>query len=126
MPDMTGFYRWHLADPILFREDLRVTIQQIGAVFVPAGQEDKKLTIEASNPLAGPGWQGRRGAPIEDWGIAERSDDYSAAAFLYCREPQAVPVYSREDAIADIGRFPYEEPSDTERMMAAVGATAEP
>lgn len=25
-----SFYRWHIADPILFEEDLRVTIQQIG------------------------------------------------------------------------------------------------
>lgn len=25
-----GFYRWHIVDPILFEEDLRVTIQQIG------------------------------------------------------------------------------------------------
>lgn len=110
MPDMTGFYRWHLADPILFREDLKVTIQQIGAVLIPAGQEDKQMAIEASNRLAGPGWQGRLGDRIANWGIAERSDDYSAAAFLYCREPQAVPIYSREDAIADIGLFSYEEP----------------
>ena len=29
-PPMRGFYRWHLLDPILFQEDLRVTIQQIG------------------------------------------------------------------------------------------------
>jgi hypothetical protein len=125
MPDMTGFYRWHLADPILFREDLKVTIQQIGAVFLPADQEDMQQTIEASNPLAGPGWQGQRGDRIANWGVAERSDDYSAAAFLYCRAPQAVPIYSREDAIADIGRFSYEEPSETERAMTAVAAKVE-
>ena len=125
MPDMTGFYRWHLADPIFFREDLEATIQQIGAVYVPSGQEEKQALIEASNPLAGPGWQGRRGDRIANWGIAERSDDYSAAAFLYCREPQAVPKYPLEDAIADIGRFSYEKPSDTERAMAAVGARVE-
>ena len=29
-PPMRGFYRWHLLDPILFAEDLRVTLQQIG------------------------------------------------------------------------------------------------
>ncbi|MFD1452569.1 MULTISPECIES: DUF2961 domain-containing protein [Bacillaceae] len=27
---MLGFYRWHILDPILFEEDLRVTVQQIG------------------------------------------------------------------------------------------------
>jgi len=125
MPDMTGFYRWHLADPVVFREDLKVTVQQIGAVYVPVGQEDKQAKIEASNPLAGPGWQGPRGDRIANWGIAERSDDYCAAAFIYCREPQAVPVYSREEAVADIGRLSYEEPSETERTMAAVGARVE-
>lgn len=30
-PPMRGFYRWHVMDPILFREDLRVELQQIGA-----------------------------------------------------------------------------------------------
>jgi hypothetical protein len=29
-PAQRGFYRWHIMDPILFEEDLRVNIQQIG------------------------------------------------------------------------------------------------
>lgn len=29
-PPMRGFYRWHIPDPIRFRSDLRVTVQQIG------------------------------------------------------------------------------------------------
>ena len=29
-PPMRGFYRWHVADPIFFEEDLKVTVQQIG------------------------------------------------------------------------------------------------
>ena len=29
-PPMRGFYRWHVADPILFQQDLRVELQQIG------------------------------------------------------------------------------------------------
>lgn len=29
-PPMRGFYRWHMADPIFFEEDLKVTVQQIG------------------------------------------------------------------------------------------------
>ena len=27
---LVGFYRWHLSDPVVFSEDLRVTVQQIG------------------------------------------------------------------------------------------------
>jgi hypothetical protein len=30
-PPRHGIYRWHIPDPIHFREDLRVTVQQIGA-----------------------------------------------------------------------------------------------
>ena len=29
-PPMRGFYRWHIMDPILFEQDLRVELQQIG------------------------------------------------------------------------------------------------
>lgn len=29
-PPMRGFYRWHVLDPVLFAEDLKVTLQQIG------------------------------------------------------------------------------------------------
>lgn len=29
-PTERGFYRWHIMDPVLFDEDIRVTIQQIG------------------------------------------------------------------------------------------------
>jgi len=37
-PDFLSFYRWHLLGPIVFRDDLRVTIQKIGAVAFAAGQ----------------------------------------------------------------------------------------
>lgn len=32
-PPMRGFYRWHLADPILFERDFKVTMQQIGVGY---------------------------------------------------------------------------------------------
>lgn len=51
-------------------------------------------------------------------GIAERVDDYSAAAFVYCAEPQAVPRLDVAAAIADIQRQPYEQPN----RVAAFGA----
>ena len=123
MPDLTGFYRWHVPDPVLFRDTLKVTIQQIGAVFVGHGDEEKRQTVEDTYGLAGPGWQGARGTHIADWGIAERSDDYSAAAFVYCRTPQAVPRYEPNLATVDIGRLSYEKPGAFEQRMAAVGAS---
>lgn len=30
-PPMRGFYRWHLPDPVMFDDNIKVTIQQIGA-----------------------------------------------------------------------------------------------
>ena len=30
---MRGFYRWHLPDPVMFDEHIKVTIQQIGAGY---------------------------------------------------------------------------------------------
>jgi hypothetical protein len=41
-------------------------------------------------------------------GIAERIDDYSAAAFVYCQTPQAVPRVVAALATANIDRRPYE------------------
>ena len=29
-PPMRGFYRWHIPDPVVFEENLKVTVQQIG------------------------------------------------------------------------------------------------
>lgn len=124
MPDMTGFYRWHVPDPIVFRESLRVTIQQIGAVFVLPGEEAKRAALAARHPIAGTGWRRSTGAFAADWAIAERSDDYSAAAFVYCREPQAVRRYAPEEATRDVARFAYETPSPAEGMLDFVGANA--
>jgi len=123
MPDFVSFYRWHLADPIVFRESLRATIQQIGAV---ADIGPTAGTIQRKYTVAGRGWatsateagkqmlewmdpEMRRGVGTEFvMGIAERSDDYCAAAFVYCREPQAVPRLSISAATADIALRPYE------------------
>jgi hypothetical protein len=120
-----SFYRWHLPDPLVFREDLMVTIQQIGAVFIAKGDEEKREFVEANHPLAGPGWQGRRGEIIEDWGIAERVDDYCATAFVYASVVQPVPRYPASLATDDVERKPYEEPGPFEKRSAALGARSE-
>ncbi|MHB8466603.1 MAG: glycoside hydrolase family 172 protein [Acidimicrobiales bacterium] len=105
--DLVGFYRWHLADPIMFARDLRVTIQQIGAVTFRAGQQDERVAYERTNPVAGAGWMEGR---TTTWGLCERVDDYCATAFVYARRPQPVARVDVAAALADIGRRPYEEP----------------
>ena len=107
LPDLVSFYRWHLADPIVFHETLTATIQQIGYMVIPSDKDD---LIKKYHP-AGMGWQVNR--PEFDSntyaaGLAERQDDYSAAAFVYCRMPQPVPRLNIKAAVADIGLFSYE------------------
>jgi hypothetical protein len=118
-PDFVGFYRWHLPDPIMFERDLRVTIQQIGAMFFPTGPdaEARLAAYETTNPPAGAGWNrpGSRNPDLLAWGIAERVDDYCATAYVYCTDPQPVPRLDVAAALADIGRRPYEQPLPMER-----------
>jgi hypothetical protein len=112
--DFAGFYRWHLADPVMFTSDLRVTIQQIGAKFFRPGQEAEMEAYEATNPVAGPGWVRPRNPAILAWGIAERVDDYCATAYVYCREAQPVARLDVARATADVERRPYEHADPTE------------
>jgi hypothetical protein len=103
-PEFVGFFRWHVPDPIVFRSDLRVTIQQIGYCVFREGIDDERL---AAATAAGGGFQGP-GPDVTAHGIAERVDDYSAAAFVYLRDPQPVPPVDVEAAAADIARLPHE------------------
>ena len=107
--ELVGFYRWHVPDPVMFERELKVTIQQIGAVFFGAGQENEMEAYVERNPLAGSGWH-RLPPPGLVWGITERVDDYCATSFVYCRTPQPVPRLDTGAAVADIGRRDHEQP----------------
>jgi hypothetical protein len=111
MPELVSFYRWHIMDPIVFQDTLTATIQQIGSMGIPKGRDDLLKKYEP----AGTGWRiadSGSDSSAKDQphyaGLAERRDDYSAAAFLYCRTPQPVPRLDVKAAIADIGFRPYE------------------
>jgi len=109
-PDFVGFYRWHLADPVMFERSLRVTIQQIGYTLFTAGQEEEFETYSRTNPAAGRGWDRNPRPGVIARGIAERVDDYCATAYVYCLQPQPVARLDVASALADIGRRPYETP----------------
>ncbi|MHC4944263.1 MAG: DUF2961 domain-containing protein, partial [Planctomycetota bacterium] len=55
----TCAYRWHLADPIVFQEKIRVTIEHFGWISVDENPDHKSMS-----------WN-------------EREDDYSSVAFWY-------------------------------------------
>ena len=119
-PDFVGFYRWHVPDPIMYERDLRVTIQQIGAMFFAAGQEAELAAYEKTNPVAGEGWVRGLTPGMLAWGIAERVDDFCATAYVYCRDPQPVPPLDVPAALADIERKPYESTLPSELLAGVV------
>ena len=116
LPAFVGFYRWHVVDPIVFTDELRVTIQQIGMHTLPAGASAEFSEFAASHPAAGFGWL--RGIPgIEAIGLHERVDDYSAAAFFYCAQAQPVARLDVGAAVADLDRLPHERPDPMEAFF---------
>ncbi len=84
-----SLYRWHLADPVLCRERLRVTIQQIG----------HRPTYQART--------------IDDYKaeLFERADDWSAAAYWYQSTPSA-PLPPCPEPAACLADLPEPPPSD--------------
>lgn len=113
-PDFVSFYRWHLPDPVVFGRELRVTLQQLGyAVFGPGDTKNFERYAK-THPAAGAGWD-RSDPQFLARGIVERVDDYCAAAFVYCAQPQPVPRPNVALAIADIRHLEYE----TQRASAA-------
>jgi hypothetical protein len=94
LPDFVGFYRWHVPDPIVFADGCRVTIQQIG--FDPAVPSERRAASSV---------------------LAERVDDYCAAAFFYLTEARPVPAWDAATALADIHRRDYEKPLPLERLF---------
>lgn len=107
-PAFVGFYRWHLPDPIVFADALRVTIQQIGAKFFGPGEDDARAAYEQTHPVAGEGWMTPPELGGMTFGICERVDDYCATAYVYCETPQAVPRLDPAVALADIALGPGE------------------
>ena len=124
-PDFASLYRWHGPDPIFFERDLRATVQQIGAVFVAEGDEHVIEQVEAQNPVAGEGWFRDLPSPAHAFGICERIDDVSAAAFVYAMEPQAVPRTDPAAAAADLERKPYEAQLAFEAFGDMIGARSD-
>jgi D-arabinan exo alpha-(1,3)/(1,5)-arabinofuranosidase (non-reducing end) len=110
-PELVSFYRWHLPDPIVFEDEIRVTLQQIGATWFTRMSEFE--AFKAENEAAGSGWttledmstEQRDQAVAEGLvarGLYERRDDVCAVAYTYCRDCQMVPPLDVEAALQDV------------------------
>ena len=117
LPAFVGFYRWHVVDPIVFTDEVRVTIQQIGMHLFPAGASEEFAAFAADHPAAGYGWT-KEFAGLEAMGLHERVDDYSAAAFFYLRTVQSVVRLDVDGARADLDRRDYERADPMEGFFA--------
>lgn len=117
IPDFVGFYRWHLPDPIVFRHDLRVTIQQIGMASFPTGHDAGADAYFATNPPAGTGPVRNRIPGVAAMSICERVDDYCASSFTYAHDPQLVPRVDVASATADLSRRSYERADPMESFF---------
>jgi hypothetical protein len=94
-----AFYRFHIPDPVFFKKDCKVTIQQMGsnkkdlvielqkkgAALIPVTLDDQRKIIplykkEGTVPLDSPGLP-------DGYSIFFRSDDVSATAYFYLDKP---------------------------------------
>jgi hypothetical protein len=79
-----AFYRYHIPDPVYFRRDVRVTMQQIGY-----------LADHSRGALVREGRRLYRTAPaLEEMDITkdgrfERTDDWSSCAYFYLERPES-------------------------------------
>ena len=82
-----AFYRYHVNDPVYFRQEIRVTLQQIGFIWSNGGVPDKQLTP----PVYAAG-QGLRELDLKHMPqpaqIFERADDYSSCSYFYLDRPE--------------------------------------
>ncbi|WP_372633147.1 glycoside hydrolase family 172 protein [Cohnella sp.] len=82
------FYRYHVPDPVYFRRDIRVTMQQIG-YWDPLTKEAFRQ-MDVTVMKAGEGSQTvafASDADIPDYGNFERQDDWSSCAYFYLDSP---------------------------------------
>jgi hypothetical protein len=91
-------YRYHIPDPVNFRRDIRVTVQQIGMV-----EEDDPL-YKKGIPIyrAGSGLFERE---TGSFGFFERQDDWSAVAYFYLDKPEDAlpPIQPSNERMQGLG-----------------------
>lgn len=80
------FYRQHIPDPVYFRSDIRVTLQQIGAW----GPEQIPYLSFYGGPIHSTSMENvdfAKYAGLEHYDLFERCDDWSSCAYFYLDSP---------------------------------------
>jgi hypothetical protein len=76
-----AFYRYHVNDPVYFRREIRVTLQQIGFIWSNDGTPEKPV----APPIyaAGEGLRELDLKRLPKVNLFERTDDYSSCVYFY-------------------------------------------
>ena len=77
------FYRYHIPDPVYFRRDIRVVVQQIG--YLADHSRGGLIRTGKRIQRAGPGLVEK---DLREDGKFERSDDWSSCAYFYLDRPE--------------------------------------
>lgn len=96
------FYRLHIPDPVYFRKDIRVTIQQIGAGspgVYKAFKTRRQVLHRTGHGLIEMDWN-----TDEDTPLFERQDDWSCCTYFYLNSPvnNLPPLSPLAERIADL------------------------
>lgn len=81
-----AFYRYHVNDPVYFRREIRVTLQQIGFIWSNDGSPENPVKPPIYS--AGPGMQELDLKKLPQVNLFERADDYSSCAYFYLDRPE--------------------------------------
>jgi hypothetical protein len=79
-----AFYRYHVPDPVFFRRDVRVTMQQIGYL----ADHSRGGIARTGRRLIRAGVEGEQEMDVRTDGKFERSDDWSSTAYFYLDRPE--------------------------------------
>jgi hypothetical protein len=82
-----AFYRYHVNDPVYFRREVRVTMQQIGFIWSVDGVPDKPMSPPVYAAGAGLKELNLKHMP-EQAQLFERADDYSSCSYFYLDRPE--------------------------------------
>jgi len=81
-----AFYRYHVNDPVYFRQEIRVTLQQIGFMWSNDGTPEKPLLPPIYR--AGDGLKELDLKRMPQVNLFERADDYSSCTYFYLDRPE--------------------------------------
>ena len=99
-----AFYRYHVNDPVYFRADIRVTIQQIGFLWSNDGTPEKPVAPPVY--AAGPGRRELDLKKLPQVNLFERADDWSSCVYFYLDRPvsglpKLAPVADRSTGLSE-------------------------